>query len=82
MTDTVTPQAPGIQPELLTLAEAASLCGLGRRTLARYSATGLAPRPLKLGSGARQSASRYRRSDLLRWIASGCGPVSQQATER
>ncbi len=59
MSDATT-QSPAIIPELMTLRAAAALCGLGARTLARYSATGLAaPRPLKLGGGAKQSASRW-----------------------
>ncbi len=76
MSSDTTPQTPGVVPELLTLAQAAALCGLGPRTLARYSASGLAPCPLKLGNGAKQSASRYRRADLLGWIERGCQPVA------
>ena len=68
--DSPTPQA-GIVPELLTTAEAARLAGVGERTFWAWSRSGLAPAPLKIGHGTRP-AVRYRRSELLAWIASGC----------
>jgi predicted DNA-binding transcriptional regulator AlpA len=70
-TDTHAPEASGTLPELLAKPEAARLCGLGARTLDRYAALGLAPRPVKLGP-AKQAAVRWRRADLLSWIAAGC----------
>ena len=79
-TATPTPQAlqpqaaPGIIPELLTTAEAARLAGAGERTFWAWSRSGLAPAPLKIGHGTRP-AVRYRRSELLAWIASGCPRV-------
>ena len=60
-----------IVPALMTTREAAQLCGLGERTLWRYSRCGIAPRPVKLGPG-KQGAVRFRRSDLLAWIDAGC----------
>jgi predicted DNA-binding transcriptional regulator AlpA len=58
-------------PALLTLQEAAKLCSVGQRTLWRWSRSGIAPRPVKLGRGTR-AATRYRRDEILRWIDAGC----------
>jgi len=60
-----------ITPELMSVPEAAAWLCVGQRTLARWSAMGRAPRPLKLSPG-RKGAVRYRRSDLERWVADGC----------
>ena len=62
---------PSIAPELLTAVQAAEYLGIGQRTLARWSASGKAPRPLKLPPG-RRGALRYRRADLADWIRAGC----------
>lgn len=59
---------PTITPELLTSRQAAKLCGIGERTLWRWSRSGIAPAPVKIGG----SAVRYRRDDYLAWIADGC----------
>jgi len=59
------------EKELLTTPEAAQLCGIGERTLWRWSRNGTAPEPLKIGSG-RQGAVRYSRQALLQWIGDGC----------
>jgi excisionase family DNA binding protein len=56
-----------IAPELLTTREAAQFCGLGERTFWRHSHSGVAPAPVRIGG-----STRYRRSDLLEWIAAGC----------
>lgn len=61
------PDAPVIQPELLTTQETAKLCGIGGRTLWRWSRCGITPPPVHIGG-----AVRYRRSQYLAWIASGC----------
>jgi predicted DNA-binding transcriptional regulator AlpA len=65
------PAAGGIVPELLTTKQAAWLAGVGERTWWAWSRSGLAPRPISIGYGARP-AVRYRRSDLLQWIQDGC----------
>lgn len=74
--------APGsagiLQAELLTTAQAASLAGVGERTWWRWTRCGLAPAPVKIGIGPR-AAVRYRRSDLMAWIAGGCKPVDGRA---
>ena len=59
------------EPELLVREDAARLLGIGARTLARWSAEGKAPAPLKLTPG-RRGACRYRRKDLLAWIEDSC----------
>ena len=59
-----------IVPELLTTREAATLCGIGERSLWRWSRSGQAPPPVKIGG----TAVRYRRAELLDWIEAGCPP--------
>jgi predicted DNA-binding transcriptional regulator AlpA len=66
-----------LEPELLTLKQAAQLCGVGERSLWRYSRSGLAPKPVKFGS-SKQAATRYRLQDLRQWIDAGCKPVNQE----
>ena len=67
-----------IAPELLTTKQAAKLCGIGERTLWRWSHSGRVPRPITIGDGARP-AVRYRRGELLRWIEAGCPRVDGRA---
>jgi len=57
-----------ITPELLTTKQAAKLLGIGERTLWRWSRSGVAPAPVKIGG----TAVRYRRDEYLDWIADGC----------
>ena len=64
-----------IAPELLTTREAAKLLGIGERTLWRHSRSGAAPAPLTIGG-----AVRYRRSEILDWIAAGCPRVDVRST--
>jgi len=72
---TVAPAArPEILPELLTTREAATLINCGERSLFRWSRSGLAPAPVRIGSGPR-AAVRYRRRDLLAWLENDCQPV-------
>ena len=63
-----------IVPELLTTAEAARLVGVGERSLWRYSHSGAAPAPVKIGG----TAVRYRRSDILDWIKAGCPKIARR----
>jgi excisionase family DNA binding protein len=63
-----------IAPELLTTREAAKLLGIGERTLWRHSRSGAAPAPLTIGG-----AVRYRRSEILDWIAAGCPRIDGRA---
>jgi len=66
-----TPAPAGITPELLTAGQAAELLAIGQRTLWRWSRSGICPAPVKIGRGLR-AAVRYRRAELLDWIANGC----------
>ena len=66
--------ASGVVPELLTTKQAAALVGCGERTFWAWSRSGLAPAPLKIGLGLRP-AVRYRRTDIMAWIAAGCPRV-------
>ena len=59
--------AGGIVPELMTTREAAALCGIGERSLWRWSRSGAALRPVNIGATV-----RYRRGELLAWIQRGC----------
>jgi len=59
-----------VLPELLKLPEAAKLCGVGKRTLWRWSHAGRAPSPVRIGG-----AVRWRRGELVEWIAAGCPRV-------
>ena len=61
------PALENIVPELLTTREAAKLCGMGERSLWRYSKIGAAPAAVTI-CGSR----RYRKSELLAWIENGC----------
>ena len=56
-----------ITPELLTTKQAAKLCGIGERTLWRWSRSGIAPAPVKIGG-----AVRFRRDEYMTWIEAGC----------
>ena len=57
-----------VTPELLTTKQAAELCSIGERTLWRWSRSGVAPPPIKIGD----SVVRYRRDEYLAWIQAGC----------
>lgn len=69
---TDTSQKDAAAGELLTTRQAASLLSVGERTLWRWSRSGLAPAPLKVGG----SCVRFRRQDLINWIANDCQPVA------
>lgn len=64
-----------IVPELLTTAQAATLCGMGERTFWRKSRSGVCPGPIKLGAG-KNALTRYSRSAIMEWIAAGCPRVA------
>lgn len=58
--------------ELLDELAAGRLCGMSGRSLRRLVDIGHAPRPRKLGR-----LIRYSRTELLAWIAGGCGPITE-----
>jgi len=66
-----TPVSARVAAELLTLRQAAELCGVSERTLWSWAHDGIAPAPLKIGKGT----TRYSRGEYLAWIAGGCKPV-------
>ena len=72
-----TPEIASIVSALLTTAEASSLVSVGERTLWRWSRSGIAPAPIKIGP----TAVRYRRDELLEWIASGCPRVDRKGAK-
>ncbi len=61
---------------LLTEQQAADLVGVAYRTWRRWSRSGLAPTPIKIGRGVRP-AVRYRRDELFQWVDDGCPVVDQ-----
>jgi predicted DNA-binding transcriptional regulator AlpA len=75
-TAAVNPSNAGIPPELLTLQQAAALCGVSDRTLWTWATDGLAPPPVRIGKGV----VRYPRSVYLRWIEGGCQPLNDGGT--
>jgi len=52
---------------LLDTKQVAELLGIGERTLWRWSRSGIAPRPIKIGKTVRFSADEIRE-----WVAKGC----------
>ena len=71
MQGSTTPEAG---PELLTLREAAALCGVSQRTLWGWAQQGVSPPPLRIGRGT----VRYSRRAYADWIAAGCPRIAQQ----
>ena len=63
-------------PALLTEKQAAELAGIKSRTWRRWTRSGLAPAPRKIGRGVRP-AVRFRRDEILKWIEGGCQPVTR-----
>ena len=55
--------------------------GIGERTLWRWSRSGIAPAPIRIGCGSRL-AVRYRRQDLLQWIDAGCPRCDEKGGDR
>lgn len=66
-----------VLPELVNAAEAARLIGCGERSLWRWSRSGVAPAPIKI-----VSAVRYRRAEIMEWIAAGCPRVDRKGASR
>ena len=74
MDSTITERECVIVPELLKTKQAAQLLNVGERTLWRWSRSGNAPRPVKIGE-SKGAAVRYRKSEVLDWIDGGCQRV-------
>ena len=60
-------KAPGDGYLLLSAAQAASLCGVGRSTWWRLHASGRVPSPVKLGS-----STRWKAAEIRAWVDAGC----------
>jgi len=65
-------KADSVAPELLTLRQAAELCGVSERTVWEWARTGASPAPLKIHKGT----VRYSRKAYIDWIAAGCKPLN------
>ncbi|GMV83727.1 MAG: hypothetical protein AMXMBFR7_49110 [Planctomycetota bacterium] len=61
------PEGPPVQAELLSVQAVAGLLGCSWRHVYRMADTGRMPAPVKLGA-----LSRWRRVEILAWIAAGC----------
>jgi excisionase family DNA binding protein len=59
--------------ELLTTAEVAEMLGAGQRSVWRWAHSGVMPAPVRIGA-----AVRFRRDEILDWIAEGCPRVEGQ----
>jgi predicted DNA-binding transcriptional regulator AlpA len=70
MPTTVSPPVP---PSLIDTAESARLSGCSVRHWRRLVAAGRAPQPVRLGG-----LVRWRRTELLAWIADGCPAPGRQ----
>lgn len=70
-TDSIIPTDSGTSgtpsAELLNVNAVASLLGISSRQVYRLADRGRMPRPVRLGA-----LVRWRRAELLEWIASGC----------
>jgi len=66
-------RAPGVSRELLDVDEVCEIVGLSRRSIYRLADRGAMPRGLRLG-GSR----RWRRAEVLAWIAGGCPRVDER----
>ena len=64
---------PEHAPELLTLPQAAALCGVSQRTLWGWATAGISPAPLKIGRGT----VRYNRRAYVDWCNRGCPPCNR-----
>lgn len=71
------PADHGGSAELLTLRQAAALCGVSERHLWGCAKAGISPPPLRIGKGV----VRYSKGAYLDWIAAGCKPVKEGGHE-
>jgi excisionase family DNA binding protein len=56
--------------ELLNVKQTSAMLGASARTVYRLADAGKLPAPVRLGG-----LTRWRRAELLDWIAGGCAPV-------
>jgi predicted DNA-binding transcriptional regulator AlpA len=67
----------GVEPELLTARQAAALCSLSPASWHRLHSAGRCPAPVRLSGSV-----RWRRAELLAWIAANCPPRREWAALR
>lgn len=60
------------EPLLITAEEVVELLHVGRSTWYRHVSSGHTPAPVRLGRSV-----RWRRDELLAWVAAGCPPRSK-----
>lgn len=65
-----------MEKELLTSVEAAEMLGCSARHVVRKSEQGEMPSPVRIGR-----AIRWRKQELLAWIAQGCPSQSEGSTD-
>jgi predicted DNA-binding transcriptional regulator AlpA len=63
-------------PELLSTGKVAGMLDAGQRSVWRWSHAGVMPPPVKIGA-----AVRFRRDEILAWIAQGCPPCEEGAAQ-
>lgn len=66
-----------IDPELIDVEGAATMCCCSTRTVRRLADAGKMPRPVKLGR-----LVRWRRDELARWLSEGCPTVRSMSPRR
>ena len=64
------PDTPPVESALLDVDQVATMCRCSARHVFRLADGGRMPRPIKLGT-----LVRWRRGEVLDWIAGGCVPV-------
>ena len=68
---------PDSEPVLLPASRVAKMLQVSTRTLWRLLAADKIINPVKLGRSV-----RWRKDELMKWIAAGCPPRSQSQNER
>jgi len=76
MTVDVTRKLKEAQALLVTGQQAAQLCGVGERSSWRWSRSGRAPAPVRIGGSV-----RYRRTEIEAWISNGCPRCDGKAAQ-
>ncbi len=61
--------------QLLTIQDVAELCGISNEHVRRLVDRGAFPKPIRLGRSV-----RFRLSDVMAWVESGCSPSQRPTT--
>lgn len=70
--NTLAHEKPAATPALLDVGQVADLLNCSKRHVVRLADAGRLPRPMRLGG-----LVRWRRAEVVDWIAGGCEPVRQ-----